>query len=586
LAHRKSFLPLLAVIACTPQVDTLEPVAQPLDAIAVEGVLLTNRRGVSPVQAEIRAINAWGAAISAPGVTINVDGLPTDITFNDRGSAFLTFDTPGNHTLEYNGQEAVVSVTGRAWGGIDADILRPSTSEPSLEVQPYGRGLLARTATALYWIDEHSVPTKVMSPQSGDEILGMKIAQLDADGVPDVVAWTQDSLVFLRAIDDGAPFWASGFRASARKLTDVDAADLNRDDIADLAVAWDDGGEPLIELLQNDGLWNFTVAEVVQTARRPMQVALGHRVDTVQNQLTVLEEGGEWEHFTTADDGFFEIFSSTAPTTFIEGSELIGGIDVHNDGIDEVIVVSPLDPGNPRPVHVVDSADRPLKFVSLSPMSSQVAIADGTADGRPDLWMLDEDGTLHVLSYMQAQYRETPNGKDFSPGPFSVLPQEDGPPSLLIQGETWWHEHKGTQTPDGTWNRRGIPLDNLHNDILWIQGLGASEDGSGVRWVVVQERDGVTWFKLWQRTYGESKVVEQTRARLAEGAVGLDDIAFVEILFWRHKFESQAMLRHYEGCCFLFSKRNMFFLIFFCFVTDASAAARRERGSGKRMGSD
>jgi hypothetical protein len=451
-AVKGGLLALVVIAGCdarerTPSVTPAQPlaVAGPVGAVPVQAA------GQAPLSVWVRAVNQYGAAVPSEARPVTVGGVSSSVSFDGVGYGAVTVESPG--VADVAAGSTVVSA--QAWStDYEPPGLGPAAVAPLLDVEEAWEittGSLAVDGYDVWWVDPEGMrPHKVLSMD--EPIVGLRVGQVDVDGLDDAVVWTGNTVVLLRGRTGGGMSWGGGFTAPGYTVGGADLGDLSGDNLPDLAIGWaggEDGG--VFDVWNGDGLFGFTASEPRTLGGIPTGVAVADNTGEGRPQATVLMADGTWRRYIEGAPGRYMPIGPDTPTNVIlpPGSMMGPPIDLDGDGAAEIHVLGPRTPGQPRQVHLFD-IDQGILILSFTDEdAAYVAAGDGDGDLVDDLWLHQEAGRVQALSTdgrgATATYPRVNLLSDIvSHGPIGVDDIDgDGTNDLWIAGDRVWGWTRG-----------------------------------------------------------------------------------------------------------------------------------------------
>jgi len=360
------------------------------------GVWVGEGLGASPVSVPVYAISALGAVVPASAISLTsdatVDGTVTpgpdgwgvaSLSAPDRGRFALSA------TLDAATADGAASVVETAPGVLDA-AATATGAEPTQIARAAG-GVAWSVDGEVWWSGWDGAPAaRVLALD--EPVVSLVSAEVDADGVTDVVVTSATRVVLLRGRDDGGLVWGGGWTAlEGRTVAGAVVTDRGGDAIADLTLALNDaaGGGTWIHQLDGDGLWGFTPADSLQLDYPVFGVSVEDLDNNGVFEVTVLSEDGLLRRYTRVDDSWVATLTGSQYTLDVgAGGRLFPSTDLTGDGVPEIIAVGPALDGtswlawvitagaaSPAQYPIVAKADYPWLGFALGDLSG-----DGVTD--------------------------------------------------------------------------------------------------------------------------------------------------------------------------------------------------------------
>ena len=526
---------LLLLSACTGREEE-ETLGGWLDAGPADVVSVQRSIGPAPHAAIARAVNAFGVAVEgADDLKVDVDQVPVDVTFDSWGYGEVVVADPGAKEVWFEESMSPVYATGAA---LEPFHMLPGSEALGLASNVVGvtEGVLAAVDNDVWFVpatgDAHRVLT--FSEDLGP-VLGLRAGYIDRDDALDAIAWAGNTVIILRGRVGGGMVWGGGIQPNDINLFVGDAviADVSNDSENDVVVAWKSlVSEDQLQVWEGNGLFSFEDWPTVGIQARPGALAVGDNAGDGTAHITVLLEGEDnWQRWSVLDDQLLGVGPSLETLGMPEGSSLSSGVDYNGDGADELLIIGPESPGQPRVVKMYDLAggsNGTINFIEEAYQSAHFAVADGDGDGVRDFFALEDDGRLVSLSWNGQSYSQKKVGDLSGGGSFHFSDVNgDGLADLFLAGETWsWWTGKvdvGTasdwwavDSPSfGSWSlgRRGPVVSvDLDADPLTTEFTSVVVDG------------GISYAQLWTVEAGDPPSAKAAgRVELSvEGAEGID----------------------------------------------------------------
>lgn len=445
-------LPLWMLLACGPEpTQTPSPAELLVDGETVISHVVDDRIGGVPLTARVRALNRFGAAVPSEPLPLQLDGAPVEVRFDATGYGKLVLDTPTVTEVSTSGGTAVLQALPTDWPGFGANRAVVPPLETSQAAVAVTTGALVAQGSEVWWAGADGTAHRVLD--AGGEIRGLRARRIDVDDVLDGIAWTDDTVFLLRGRKDGGMAWGAAFTASRYTVGGADVADLNGDNLPDLAIAWASGVETsLLDVWHGDGLFGFTAAEPRKLPAQPTDLSIGDNTAEGRNQITVLDAEGSWSRFLAGTETQYIPIGPGKPAEFLfeVGSTLDADGDMNADRGHELWIYGPRHDGAPRSVQIVDLKGQMLEFVPWNPTGAWLARADGDGNELLDLFAAQSDGTLHSLTFEPGSNAWIPRKVAELPehGPIALADWlQDRAPDLFLAGAQAWRFFLGVNAP-------------------------------------------------------------------------------------------------------------------------------------------
>ncbi len=325
---------------------TLPELLEAEDATPV-GVWVGEGLGASPVRVPVYATSALGAAVPTDTIALTSEGTaPAAVTPGGDGWALVevTAENPGRYGL--SASSAGASAEGAAWampeapGRIDA-FAAPLSADPTAIARAAG-GVAWSTAGEVWWSGWDGAPaTRALALD--EPVIALLSAEIDADGVTDLVVLSATRVVLLRGRDAGGLTWGAGWSATEdRTIAGAVIADRDGDSVADLSIALAGSEGAWIYQLDGDGVWGFTPADALELGYAVYGLSVEDLDENGVSEVTVLTEDGFLRRYTRVDGEWASTLSGSQFDLQIgQGGHLWPATDVTGDDIPEFIVTGP-----------------------------------------------------------------------------------------------------------------------------------------------------------------------------------------------------------------------------------------------------
>jgi len=312
--------------------------------------------GVGELRMPIRLVNQYGMAVPGTSVSVTATGgllqSPelefdafgyADAIITSDGPAFVTVTTTASAdgaTPGASASGALVTVEPPSYGLLPGAQLPMDGSERHYAA-PAEDGIAVALGDEIWWAPYSTgVPGHRVADLQA-EIGGLYRAELDADGVPDLITWSGNTIYMLRGRPGGGYSHGAAWRTLDGMIAGASAADLDADRLTDVAIAVTTESSGYLAVLFGNGAWGFTQSEVGElTFPIDSLSAADEAFDGVPDLTVINSATGSLRRYSLlAEDGW--VGASTPEISAYDaapGSELLPQADLDADGIDEIIL--------------------------------------------------------------------------------------------------------------------------------------------------------------------------------------------------------------------------------------------------------
>jgi hypothetical protein len=506
---------LLTAAACAPSEDADAPLLTEIDGWSPVAVSVGSAAGRGTVSLPVRLVNSYGAAVPGTQVTLQVSGdgaalQQGTLSFDATGHAWAVVEAATPQVVLVQATAASdVSDLGAAGSGYllpadppslglwNAAPLPPGVAEASA-VAPGTGGVAVAAGDAVWWMPaDQGAPAWQVADLSGD-VAGLRAAEIDGDGVMDLIAWGGTDLLLLRGHPGGGYSWGGGWRIDGMDVVQADAADLDGDRFTDVAVLVSSDALAGVQLLHGNGAWSFEQSTPLLLDEAHSSMAAADEKSDGRPDVTVLVSStGYGERYTQADGWWGggappQLSASGSAYEAPAGSVLMPLVDLDADGNHDIVIQEGIDGANQDLVFYT-LGSTPTRYTQAYGVY-QASVADINGDGAVDILAL-EDGSLHTLRYdlLASPAGFTANTIDVGvqSGPLTAIDQDgDGVAEVAAASSLLaWFEGELTETlawsaKDWTWRQYSISLGGPWT-VADVDGdgiddiLGFKDDGSG-----------------------------------------------------------------------------------------------------------
>ena len=451
------FVVALGCGACS-KTDEIVGVTAELDGSAPVRVEVGSASGVRSTTVPVRLVNGYGVA--TPG-EINTVTLSLAGSFLDKTTETIELDAMGYGVVDVSSdieQAFTVTATG---SGDNASLGDPAVSwitggqpldlgmhvgwavdlDPEFMVPAKG-GMVLSQANVVLWQTGDRTRNAWKVAELETDVLGLAGDDIDADGVPDVVAWTGSEVVLLRGRGDGGFTWGGGFEVPGASIRGAAIADANGDNLPDLAIAFGDGDAGGFQVLHGDGIWGFTPDLPYEINQDPWSIAMGDLGPDGDADVVLMLEGdgglGVMRRFARTDETWVQVSVNLGGTDLdnplLPGSYFHPCANLDEDPSQELIAVGPPDWDNTRPLVFYTFEDGTPRQYTLAYNGFRLHVGDVTGDGASDLVVAEGDPqqirvvTSHhdsTSAFMNRAVASVPTGGPVGTGDFDGDGLED-----------------------------------------------------------------------------------------------------------------------------------------------------------------
>ena len=457
---------ILFLVACSHcgSEPEIVPVTAELDGSEPVRVEVGSMTAAGEVGVEVRLVNAWGVAVPGDANTVDVSIGGSEL---NAATQTVTLDSMGYGTVLVSSdipQEITVTPTGSGDGatpgegrpswisGADAPLVGMyqgwAASYAPEHMVAVEAGMALAVDNAVLWQDgDFRTPAQTVA-ELPTAVTGLAAGDIDADGVPDVVAWTTAEVILLRGRAGGGFTWGGGFDVPGSAIAGAAVGDANGDNIPDLVIAHGDGSKGGFQVLHGDGVWGWDPAMPYDLDVSPWSVAIGD-LDGENADVVLLFEGssglGTLARYAPSEGSWAEsgikLGGVDLASPLMPGSSLKPCADLDGDGAMEVIAVGPPTWDGLRLLAFwTFTGPSPKQYLMDDYAGWSLSLGDVSGDGVADLVMAEGDPEqLRIVTsdheeqneYLNRAVASIPTGGPVGVGDFTA----DGVPDVVVASE-------------------------------------------------------------------------------------------------------------------------------------------------------
>jgi hypothetical protein len=290
-----------------------------------------------------------------------------------------------------------------------------------------------------------------------ESVTGLVPADVDGDGVGDLVVVSPGHLVLLRGRAEGGLVWGAGW-APTDDLAFVAAAiaDIDGDEKPDLNLAIDHGGATWIYQLGGDGGWGFTAVDALDLDYAVVGLSAEDLDADGIGEVSLLTTDGLVRRYTKVDGVWDATHHSEYDLHLGDGGLLLPSTDLTGDGVAELVAAGPGADGTGWRAWIVTAGEStpqqyPMVTADAAAPWLGLALGDLTGDGLADLAITTPD-TLTWAAWSGTTF--TVGTRDDVPGqPLVDLFDADGDGVLDVAlGGPTLRVLPGIRPDDGGWD--------------------------------------------------------------------------------------------------------------------------------------
>lgn len=549
---RASSLLLVLLVGCVTPKTEVEPVMKAVaDLDAPESVEVADAVGTGTVEVPIRLLNAYGAAVPGGTVTISVDGQTAtladtleEVDASGYATAKVTVSGAEAFTVTVESTSAGLAGgatgTGYAVGGelpelaLDLGLELPEDAANPDFVATAAGGVAVAEDNAVWYVPGSPGQPAHQVAALPFPVAGMWAAQLDTDGVSDLVLWGGDQAVFLRGRAGGGFSWGGAWQADAGDVVGVGVDDVDGDRLPDVAIGMSTDEDAKVQILTGDGAWGFEPTDALDLNFEIMGLALADEGDDGTAEVTVLATStGYLRRYTQSEEGWIGATGPELGEGFLDefagatGSVLMPATDLNDDGLEDYVLVPPM--GTSQTIKFITIQDE-VTYFKLEYSQAFPTLGDMNGGSPDELVVLDNTGG-HMLTFQGAgsdpQYKEFGLTLGSTPAPIAIL-DGDGDGLVEVAAAREMVQLYAGQLTDGRWTnatRTWRAYDaNISGPVIY-----ADFDQDGLTdFASLTDDSGTAKLELWffSVATGETKIVSGDEMDL--GALDASSLAMCE----------------------------------------------------------
>ncbi len=507
----------LVLVGCaddpSASLELLVPIDTSEDALSLE---VASAQGVGVVEVPVRLVNTYGMSVPGGSVTVSTTAgeLPApDIEFDAFGyaEARVSAESPTGFTLSTIASTDGATPGASGWSAITSTsppnipiehaTFLPVNGEPRLFAGAAFDGVTVAVGDEIWWAPYTTGIPAHRVADLGAPVSGMVRAEIDADGVPDLLAWSGPNVFMLRGRAEGGYAWGAGWRSLNGDIVGASAVDLDADRITDIAIAASTDSTGYLGILWGNGAWGFEQSEVAELTYPVASLSAADESFNGTPDVTVVNlASGSLRRYTLLDDGW--VGGSTPEITAYDagqGTQLLPQADLDADGVDELLLVGP--PGASSQDLVFFSMGTTVTMFPQTYGQFYPAVGELNAQPGAELVALEDD-LLHVTwwdadrgTYVTRNTQEVGLA-----GPLALRDfDEDGYGDFAISA-THVSYHYGGEDGEGRYTESGTDWSDFN---VGLEGpfllLDDNDDGVGDLLGFIFDGDEIS-MGLWQST--------------------------------------------------------------------------------------
>ncbi len=464
---------LLALIACKKD-EPVPPVSAAIDASSPLRAEVGSAVGVGSVIVPVWQVNAYGVAVPGDFSSVDLALSGADIGAD---SVTVTMDAMGRGRFEVTSpypQEIVVTpvssldaasvgepasswILGGTMPELTMDQAWVTPADPE-QLVALDSSFVYSIGSQIYWQDLVQGQPPMLVAELPSALLGMASADIDADGLQDLAAWTNTELILLRGYQHGGFTWGGGYEIPGSEIRGVSLGDVTNDSLADLTIAYSGDSAGGIQILEGDGVWGFEGHSPLDLDYVPWDVAVGQFGTDGQADLAILMQGddgvGTVRRYGHSPDGWLpngiDLGGTQLDPPLWSGARLLGAADLTGDGVDALVALGDPEAGE-QVVAWWTFIDNPRQY-SKTFDGSTASLGEVSGDGLTEILLGLYEQELGVITGAGADFTlrrvaTVPTGGPVSGGHLDDDSLGDG-----LVGTDLISMYKGGDNPDVSWS--------------------------------------------------------------------------------------------------------------------------------------
>lgn len=342
---RYLWFPLLSGCAgCNPETE-LPEVLIPVGSTPV-GLWGGQGEGVGSATVPFLVVNELGASVAGQdiGLTSSATLGANQITPDATGWALASVVGDASGAFDLTAEQSTGTATGTGFL-LDKETVRlgfPAwpMSDADGPIAGAGNGVVTAQGSDLWWYP-HAGGAGIRVLALEQAIVEALPAQLDEDGVNDLIVWSDGALVLLRGRADGGLSFYAGWTPKSGSIAGAHVADLDEDSIADLLIAVNDGDGSSAVWLSGSGQGSWEPTAVYEADFNVYGIT-GEDFDSDGvAEITLLSDDGILRRYANLDGKWQAASQNDFNLSTGPGARVFGGNDLTNDDWLDILVSGP-----------------------------------------------------------------------------------------------------------------------------------------------------------------------------------------------------------------------------------------------------